>query len=170
MASYLNEKVDSNGSFLVKSTGAIQYQGLTSGDNNQIATYDADNGALTSSNLEDLIDQFEFFFCVSQYESSEPDTRPEPEKGELERGDLWTDTATNFIYIWDGSDWIAIRSPDGNPVGTVISNLSLVAPAGYLACDGADIPAQYTQLIALSSNGKTPSINPGSGLFAYIKF
>ena len=170
MASYLNEKVDSNGSFLVKSTGAIQYQGLESGDNNQIATYDADNGALTSSNLEDLIGQFEFFFAVSQYTGSEPSTRPEPESTELEIGDLWTDTATKFMYIWDGSAWVLLRSPDSNPVGTVISNVSLVAPAGYLPCDGTPIPSQYTQLLALIPGGSTPSVNPGAGLFAYIKF
>ena len=170
MASYLNEQVDSNGSFLVKSTGAIQYQGITSGDNNQIAAYDGNNGALVSVNLEDLIEQFKFFFCVSQYESSEPDTRPEPEKGELERGDLWTDTATNFIYIWDGSDWIQINTPGNTPVGTVISNVSLVAPAGYLPCDGSPIPPEYTALLALIPGATTPSVNPGSGLFAYIKY
>ncbi len=170
MASYLNEQVDSNGSFLVKSTGAIQYQGLASGDNNQIATFDAANGALTSSNLEDLINQFKFFFCVSQYESSEPDKRPEPENTELEKGDLWTDTNTKFIYIWDGSDWIQINTPGNTPVGTVISNVSLVAPAGYLPCDGSAIPSEYSALLALIPSGNTPSVNPGSGLFAYIKY
>ncbi len=170
MASYLNEKVDSNGSFLVKSTGAIQYQGIESGDNNQIATYDDEFGALTAVNLEDLIDQFKFFFCVSQYASSEPNKRPEPDDDELERGDLWTDTDTKFMYIWDESDWIQIKSPGANPVGTIISNLSITPPAGYLACDGTPCPPQYTALLALLPSGNLPSINPGSQTFAYVKF
>lgn len=170
MAEYKNEKVDSNGSFLVKSTGAIEYQGLTSGDNNQIATYDADNGALTSVNLEDLIDQFRFFFSVSQYESSEPSTRPKPEKDKLEIGDLWTDKDTKFIYIWDGGSWVQIKNPSGVPVGTIISNLSLTPPSGYLACDGSVCPPQYTELRALLPTGNLPSLSPGSQTFPYIKF
>lgn len=36
-----------------------------------------------------------------------------------------------------------------NPVGTVIQGLWASAPNGYLDCDGAAIPAQYTDLIAL---------------------
>lgn len=168
MANYKNEKVAYNGSFLVKGNGAIQYEGQGSGDNNQIATFDPTFGALASTDLAQLIEQFEFFFCVSQYTGSEPSSRPN-DGTDLEIGDLWTDDSSKFMYIWDGSDWIQLKTPGQVPVGTVITNVSLTAPAGYLPCDGAAIPPEYSELATLTG-GSAPNIGPANSLYSYIKF
>lgn len=168
MANYKNEKVDYNGSFLVKGTGAIEFQGQGSGDNNQVATFDPEFGALASTDLSKLIEQFEYFFCVSQYKGSEPNSRP-GDGTDLEIGDLWTDDSTKFIYIWDGSQWIQIKTPGQVPTGTVITNVSLTAPAGYLACDGSSVPPEYSELAALLPSG-LPNIGPVNNLYSYIKY
>lgn len=170
MGKYKNEKVDYNGSFLVKSTGAIDYQGSSSGDNNQIATYDPEFGALASTDLQSLIEQFEYFFCVSQYENSEPDDRPDGD--DLERGDLWTDEGSKFMYVWSGSDWIQLKAPGTNPVGTIIQNMQppTSPPSGYLYCDGSNCPPQYGELFALLDDGELPNLQTGAAPYSYIKF
>ncbi len=100
---YKNEQVETNGSFLIKSTGAVD---LTSGlsdfeDLNQIVTYSVgpDGGTMNSTNLGEIFDQFDFISDVSQVQAAPP---PElRSNGEpLELGDLWYDLTTKAQYTY----------------------------------------------------------------------
>lgn len=155
-------RVESNGSFLVKQTGEIDYIG-TGGGENQVVTFNSDNSSFESTNLEDLFGGA----CVSQYTKDAPGKRP---KGaELEVGDFWTRQSDKRLHIWDGEFWVAVTVINGNPVGTIIQKLGLGVPSGYLACDGTPCPPQYTELIAilLDTTGEIdlPTIAGG-----YIKY
>ena len=139
-------RADANGSFRILSSGAIQYTGTGGGDN-QIVTYNPDNESFEDTNLEELFGGA----CVSQYLPSAPSKRPNG--GDLEVGDFWTATGNKFIHIWDGDEWIQVKTVNGNPVGTIIQtiadSLTATAPEGYLLCDGTLCPEEFTQLRAM---------------------
>ena len=123
-------RADSNGSFYV-SRGGFKYTGNRGADDNQIVTYDPDLEAVTATDLGNLFGGA----CVSQYEPSAPTTRPRG--GELEIGDFWTDTGSKLLHIWDGDEWVLVKTINGNPVGTIIQSfntVALTAPPGYLFC------------------------------------
>ena len=100
---YKNEELETNGSFLIKATGAVD---LTSGlddfeDLNQIVTYSVgpDGGTMNSVNLGEIFEQFDFISDVSQVQAAPP---PElRSNGEpLELGDLWYDLTTKAQYTY----------------------------------------------------------------------
>ena len=55
-------------------------------------------------------------------------------------GDAIYDTTTSTIYTWSGSAWVA----SGSPVGTLVSTVATVAPAGWLLCNGQTIASGAT--------------------------
>ena len=161
-------RAESNGSFLVKSTGAIEYIGSGGGDN-QIVTYNPDNESFEDTNLEDLFGGA----CVSQYLPDAPSKRPND--ADLEIGDFWTNSNTKILSIWsDEERWVYVQTINGTPVGTIIQSIidGFLAPppVGYLACDGTPCPPQFEALsdllLTYSGNTDLPSLPPGN----FIKF
>lgn len=158
------DRIESNGSFYV-SKGTFNYVGQKPADIDQVVTFDYDSGEVTSTDLSKLRGDA----CVSQYESDPPSTRPRG--AELQIGDLWTDKESKFIYIWDGKQWVFVKTINGNPVGTIIQNIQTdplaAPPAGYLLCDGTQCPPEYEELLALlfEVNGNTLLPNLGGGFF-----
>jgi len=161
------DKVDSNGSFRVKGTGAVEFTGVASGDPNQIVTFNPEYSSLESTDLGELFGGA----CVSQYVPDPPDGRPRG--GELEIGDLWTDSDTDIMHIYDGERWVFVKTVNGVATGTIITHIittPLQAPSGYLICDGTPCPTQYDELsdLLLAQTGSTdlPSLPAGN----FIKF
>lgn len=160
-------RAESNGSFRVKSSGAVQYIGTGGGDN-QIVTYNPDNEAFENTDLEELFGGA----CVSQYVPDPPKNRPNG--ADLEIGDFWTDSDTDIIRIYDGDDWVFVKTINGVATGTIINHVITtplaVPPGGYLRCDGTPCPPQYSELaqLLLDNTGSTdlPSLPAGS----FIKF
>jgi hypothetical protein len=56
----------------------------------------------------------------------------------------------------------------GMPVGTVIHSVSKTPPLGFYPCDGGLIPKHCGELIKLTGADRTPVVNPGDGLRAYV--
>jgi hypothetical protein len=54
------------------------------------------------------------------------------------------------------------------PIGTVINSISKTPPSGCYPCDGSPIPKHCGNLMKLVGSDKTPVINPGNGLRAYV--
>ena len=161
-------RAESNGSFLVREGGAVQYIGSGGGDN-QIVTYNPDTESFEDTDLEDLFGGA----CVSQYVPDAPSERPNG--ADLEIGDFWTDSNTKILHIWsDDERWVYVKTINGNPVGTtittVITGLLAPPPLGYLACDGTPCPPQFEELSALllfnTGSIDLPSLAPGF----FIKF
>ena len=155
-------RAESNGSFVI-AKGGVQYIGTGPDDDNQIVTYNFEDGGLESTGLDKLFGGS----CVSQYQSGAPSSRPRG--GELEIGDFWTDTGSKFLHIWDGEQWVLVKTINGNPVGTIIQTfdtVSLLPPPGYLLCDGTLCPEEYGQLRAIlfANTGDffLPNLGPGS--------
>lgn len=96
--------------------------------------------------------------------SEGPPTSLEPVEG-----DTYFDESTLRTYIYYSGSWVVTSPFNTSPVGTIIQNVSITPPLGYLACDGTPCPPQYTELVNLliTSNGNSllPDI-PG----AFIKF
>ncbi len=161
-------KAEANGSFLIKSTGAVEYIGSGGGDN-QIVTFNPENSSFEDTDLEELFGGA----CVSQYVPDPPSERPNG--SDLEIGDFWTNSNTQILSIWsDDEQWVYVKAINGTPVGTIIQSIitGFLAPPpiGYLACDGTPCPPQFTELSALllTYNGDTDLPSLGSGFF--IKF
>lgn len=167
------KKVDANGSFLVKTGGAVNFIGTKSDDENQVVTFNGETSELESTDASLLFDDI---YCVSQYEDSAPDRRPNGDR--LLQGDLWTSSIDKNFYVWteDGEVWI----PASTPTGTVIQSVSSTPPSGYLLCDGSECPPQYTTLRSmlvapdffLPGAPQAPPIVPPTiaVLYSYIKF
>lgn len=148
-------RADSNGSFLVKSTGVIDYIGSGGGDN-QIVTYNPDNKSFENTDLENLFGGA----CVSQYVPSAPKKRPNG--ADLEIGDFWTNSETKLLSVWsDEEKWVFIKAINGTPVGTIIQSIRTgffsLPPLGYLACDGSPCPPEYEELqdLLVANTGST---------------
>lgn len=162
------DRVPSNGSFLVKSTGAVDFTGSGFGDPNQIVTFNPDFGSLESTDLGELFGGA----CVSQYTPDPPSERPRG--GDLEIGDFWTDSNTKYLSVWDGDKWVRIKCPEAVQVGTIINHINdgplAPPPSGYLRCDGGICPPQFSALASLlfTNNGNTnlPSLPDGF----FVKF
>ncbi len=159
-------RAEANGSFVI-AKGGVQYIGNGPDDDNQIVTYNFDDGGLESTGLDKLFGGA----CVSQYQSGAPSSRPRG--GDLEIGDFWTDSDSKLLHIWDGDEWVRVKAINGNPVGTTIQTidtLALTPPPGYLLCDGTPCPPQFTELAAmlLANTGDTLLPNLAAGTF--IKF
>ena len=161
-------RAESNGSFLVKSTGVVDYIGTGGGDN-QIVTYNPENESFENTDLENLFGGA----CVSQYVPDAPKKRPNG--ADLEIGDFWTNSETRIISIWsDEEEWVYVETINGTPVGTLIQSIidGFLAPppVGYLACDGTPCPPQFEELsdllLTYSGNTDLPSLPPGN----FIKF
>ena len=106
---YKNEKPLTASSFLVRSTGQISRIGPPSEDRNQIATWGADNSSLESTNLEDLLANWNpnpEYICLTG--NKEPDKRPYEEP--LEQGDLWWNTDEKHLYVYEGDKWVSTTS------------------------------------------------------------
>lgn len=162
------DRVPSNGSFLIKGNGAVSFVGSGFGDANQIVTFNPDFDSLESTDLGELFGGA----CVSQYVPDAPSERPRG--GELEIGDLWTNSNTDIMSIYDGERWVFVKTINGVAVGTIITHINsgplATPPAGYLRCDGTVCPPQYDELADLlfANNGNTnlPSLPDGQ----FIKF
>ncbi len=101
---YKNEKPLTASSFLVGEGGAIRRIGPPSEDRNQIATWGSDNSALESTNLEELLANWNpnpEYICLLG--DKEPDKRPYKEP--LEQGDLWWNTDEKHLYVFEGNAW-----------------------------------------------------------------
>ena len=170
------DKVDSNGSFLVKTGGVINYIGTKSDDENQVVTFNNESNELESTDASLLFDDI---YCVSQYEDSAPGERPNGD--ELLEGDLWTSSIDKNFYVWSEDEvWI----PASTPTGTIIQSVAPAPPTGYLLCDGSTCPPQYevlrSMLIApdffLPGSPLIPPIDPPieepviATIYSYIKF
>ena len=106
---YKNEKPLTASSFLVASGGAIRRIGPVSEDNNQIATWGADNSSLDSTNLEDLLANWNpnpEYICLLG--DKEPDKRPYKEP--LVEGDLWWNTDEKSLYVYEDETWVLTTS------------------------------------------------------------
>lgn len=162
-------RADANGSFLVKSTGAVEYMGTGGGDN-QLVTFNPENNSFENTNLEDLFGGA----CVSQYTQQPPTTRPKPQEAELEIGDFWTRKSDRILHIWDGTSWVQVYTANGNPIGTIITTVNTVQftppPPGYLACDGTPCPPEYEELRAILFAATGSFVLPNRGFGVYIKF
>lgn len=162
------DKVDSNGSFRVKGNGAVEFTGVSSGDPNQIVTFNPEFDSLESTDLGELFGGA----CVSQYVPDPPNERPKGD--ELQIGDLWTDSDTDIMHIYDGDRWVFVKTINGVATGTIITHIITAPleapPGGYLRCDGSPCPPQYTELanLLLDQTGSTdlPSLPAGN----FIKF
>lgn len=66
------KKVDANGSFLVKTGGAVNFIGSNSDDENQVVTFNNKTSELESTDASLLFDEI---YCVSQYTDQAPDKR-----------------------------------------------------------------------------------------------
>ena len=161
-------RAESNGSFLVKSTGVVDYIGSGGGDN-QIVTYNPENESFENTDLENLFGGA----CVSQYVPDAPEKRPNG--ADLEIGDFWTNSETRIISIWsDEEEWVYVETINGTPVGTIIQSIIdgplAPPPVGYLPCDGTPCPPQFEALsdllLTYSGNTDLPSLPPGN----FIKF
>ena len=166
-------RADANGSFLVNSTGKVNFIGQQGSDDNQIVTFNSENKSFESTNLDDLVGNA----CVSQYTDNAPSTRPftnVKDNPPLEIGDLWTDRDNKLHYVWDGDEWILIKAINGNPIGTIIDTVITdplaLPPAGYLRCDGTICPPEFEELraILLANQGNFLLPNRASNFF--IKF
>ena len=158
------KKADANGSFLVKTAGSIDYIGSKGEDVNQVVTFNSENSEFQSTDASKL---FEEIYCVSQYEDSPPDSRPNGD--DLFIGDLWTSSVDKNFYIWDDSSWV----PASNPTGTVIQSVSPTPPAGYLLCNGLECPPQFALLRSylIAPDFFLPNIPVAAGpIYSYIKF
>ena len=160
-------RAESNGSFRIKSTGAVEYIGSGGGDN-QIVTYNPDTESFEDTDLDELFGGA----CVSQYVDSAPSERPNG--ADLEIGDFWTDKNTRILHIWDGDSWDRVLTINGNPVGTIITTVDsrpfAPVPAGYLACTGLPCPPEYNALssLLLEATGSTDLPNlPGGNWIKY---
>ena len=101
---YKNEKPLTASSFLVGPGGAIRRIGPPSEDRNQIATWGSENSALESTNLEDLLANWNpnpEYICLLG--DKEPEKRPYKEP--LEQGDLWWNTDEKHLYVFEGNAW-----------------------------------------------------------------
>jgi len=160
-------RAKSNGSFLIKPTGEVQFIGGAGGDN-QIVTYNPDFKSLENTNLEDLFGGS----CVSQYLPDPPSKRPRG--ADLEVGDFWTNSEDKLIHIWDGEKWVPVNSNNGNPVGTVVVTIKPTVSLGYLRCDGTLCPEEYEELRTLlfDTNGDflLPLLPQIPGQYNYIKY
>jgi len=136
------DRIESNGSFYVVK-GGFRYTGLPPADIDQVVTFDYEKNEVTSTDLSKLQGNA----CVSQYTSSAPSKRPRG--AELQIGDFWTDKESKILRIWDGEGWVAVKAINGTPVGTIIQNISVLPPSGYLDCNGLPCPPQYTELTNL---------------------
>jgi len=161
-------RAEANGSFLVKSTGAIEYIGSGGGDN-QIVTYNPENESFEDTDLENLFGGA----CVSQYVPDPPKKRPND--ADLEIGDFWTNSETQILSIWsDEERWVYVNTINGTPTGTIITTVITGFPAnppvGYLPCDGSPCPPQFSALsdLLLANSGSTNLPTGGAGVF--IKF
>lgn len=166
-------RADANGSFLVNSTGKVNFIGQQGSDDNQVVTFNSENKSFESTNLDDLVGNA----CVSQYTDNAPSTRPFTnikDNPPLEIGDLWTDRDNKLHYVWDGDEWILIKAINGNPIGTIIDTVITdplaLPPAGYLRCDGTICPPEFEELraILLANQGNFLLPNRASNFF--IKF
>lgn len=166
-------RADANGSFLVNSTGKVNFIGQQGSDDNQVVTFNSENKSFESTNLDDLVGNA----CVSQYTDNAPSTRPftnVKDNPPLEIGDLWTDRDNKLHYVWDGDEWILIKAINGNPIGTIIDTVITdplaLPPAGYLRCDGTICPPEFEELraILLANQGNFLLPNRASNFF--IKF
>jgi hypothetical protein len=159
------KKVDANGSFLVKTGGAINFIGAKSDDANQIVTFNEETSELQSTDASLLFDEI---YCVSQYEDSAPDKRPNGD--ELLQGDLWTSSIDKNFYVWSEEEELWI--PASTPTGTVIQSVSPTPPSGYLLCNGLECPPQFALLRSLlAPDFLLPNIPVTVGpIYSYIKF
>ena len=159
------KKVDANGSFLVKTGGAINFIGKKSDDENQVVTFSAETSELQSTDASLLFDDI---YCVSQNEDSSPDTRPNGD--DLLVGDLLTSSINKNFYVRsDDEAWI----PASTPTGTIIQSIAPSPPAGYLLCNGTECPPEYTLLRSylLAPDYFLPNLSPVLGpIYSYIKF
>lgn len=161
-------RAESNGSFLVREGGAVQYIGSGGGDN-QIVTFNPETESFEDTNLEDLFGGA----CVSQYLPDAPSKRPND--ADLEIGDFWTNSETQILSIWsDELRWVYVKTINGTPVGTIIQSIIVgflaPPPIGYLACDGTRCPPQFDELsdllIQYNGDDNLPALAPGN----FIKF
>lgn len=110
---YKNEKPESAASFLVRSNGAIERIGPDSEDNNQIATWGGPDGGINSTNLEDLLANWNpnpEYICLLG--SEEPKNRPYKEA--LVEGDLWWNTQEKHLYVYEEGEWVSTTTgPSG---------------------------------------------------------
>ncbi len=159
------ERAEANGSFLIKSTGAVEYIG-SGGGNNQIVTYNPDNESFEDTDLENLFNGA----CVSQFEPSPPTERPNED--DLEIGDFWTNSNTKILSIWSAEEgpWVFVNAVNGNPIGCIIESISQTPPSGYLACDGTPCPTQYVVLNDMLIQNTGSRNLPNRGVGFYIKF
>lgn len=165
-------RADANGSFLI-SGGKVNFIGQSGGDDNQIVTFNGDNSSFESTNLDDLVGNA----CVSQYTDNPPSTRPSTnvkDRPPLEIGDLWTDRDNKLHYIWDGDEWIFVKTINGNPIGTiietVITDLLAPPPLGYLRCDGLVCPPEFEELRAILFANQGDFLLPNRAPGFFIKF
>lgn len=52
----------------------------------------------------------------------------------------------------------AVNAANGVPTGAIMPFMGTTAPAGWLFCDGDEIPTEHTALRALFSNNRTPNL------------
>ncbi|MFK8059315.1 MAG: tail fiber protein, partial [Polaribacter sp.] len=52
----------------------------------------------------------------------------------------------------------AVVAANGVPTGSIMPFMGTTAPAGWLMCDGSEIPSQHTTLRAMFSNNRTPNL------------
>jgi len=133
---YKNGSLKGNGSFVVGTGGKVMYTGSTSGDNNQIVAFDAEGAQYKSVDLSELLDQQNYDFAESIVRSREPSRRKNGQS--LEDGDLWFDNSRDYAgFVWDSGEWRAIPSV---PFGTIIECANPETPAGFLICNGEEVP------------------------------
>lgn len=70
-------------------------------------------------------------------------------------GQQWWDSNNYALKVWDGTTWIRT----GLPAGALAMMHKNVLPPGWLTCDGATVPAKYTDLIDYLGGTVTPNTN-----------
>lgn len=75
-------------------------------------------------------------------------------------GDIFYEIDANILWLYDGTNWTDIGgsgSTSTTPPGVINAYWGNSAPVGWLICDGAAIPAEHVDLIALIG-ANTPNL------------
>lgn len=167
---YSQKKASSDGSFLMVNGNPKFIGNQLSNDPNTVVTFDSETSSMQAVPAGKLFKDLEY--AVSMITNQPPEERPNGD--DLEIGDFWTNKRTSILYVWDGDEWLPIAAINGNPVGTIITNINTdplaPPPSGYLKCDGTPCPPEYEDLrqLLLASTGSfvLPTRAPG----VFIKF
>lgn len=171
MGKYKNGSLKGNGSFVVGTGGKITYTGTSSKDNNQVVAFDGKVGQYKAVDLSEMLDQQNYEFAESIVDRKEPDRRKNGQ--DLESGDLWFEIDEDYTpSVYHFGKWNAF-SPI--PVGTILTTVNPVLPAGYLYCDGEEVPngRKYDKLRRILEefgDGDTPNLSQEYPKFHIIKY